>query len=52
MAAHPRRGDGPGEGGAGQCKTSIKGCNKLLLCITVKLVHKIMRVFYSHCFAF
>ncbi len=34
------------------CKTSIRGCNKLLLCITVKLVHKIMRVFYSHCFAF
>jgi hypothetical protein len=34
------------------CKTSIKGCNELLLCITVKLVHKIMRVFYSHCFAF
>ena len=28
------------------CKTSIRGCNKLLLCITtVKLVHKIMRVF-------
>ena len=35
-----------------QCKTSIRGCNTLLLCITVKLVHKIMRVFYSHCFAF
>jgi len=34
------------------CKTSIRGCNKLLLCITVKLVHKIMRAFYSHCFAF
>ncbi len=34
------------------CKTSIRGCNKLLLCITVKLVHKIMRVFYSQCFAF
>ena len=29
-----------------------KGCNKLLLCITVKLVHKIMRVVYAHCFAF
>jgi hypothetical protein len=26
------------------CKTSIRGCNKLLLCITVKLVHKIMRL--------
>ncbi len=36
----------------GRCKTSIRRCNKLLLCITVKLVHKIMRVFYSHCFAF
>ncbi len=35
-----------------KCKTSIRGCNELLLCITVKLVHKIMRVFYSHCFAF
>ena len=34
------------------CKPSIRGCNKLLLCITVKLVHKIMRVFYSHCFVF
>jgi hypothetical protein len=34
------------------CKTSIRGCNKMLLCITVKLVHKIMRFFYSHCFAF
>jgi len=34
------------------CKTSIRRCNKLLLCITVKLEHKIMRVFYSHCFAF
>ncbi len=26
------------------CKTSIRGCNKLLLCITVKLVHNIMRL--------
>ena len=30
----------------------LSGTNKLLLCITVELVHKIMRVVYSHCFAF
>ena len=33
-----------------RCKTLIKGCNKLLTCITVKLVHSIMRVLDSRCF--